>query len=208
MDELAAQEKQKYDTLWNTFPEYREQSPADYLIPVFLSYFEKEIQPKDTLLDFGCGPGRSARFALEAEMAVHLVDLSEHCLDPEIFLLHLKKVIEFTQGCLWDLPLHLNPAKWISCFDVLEHIPETQVGRCLKEMSSRMTEGGLFSICLAEDQFGKVTGKKLHLTIKPAHWWREQVSRYFQIEKEFLTDEKTLVLALRKKRSKDVGNRI
>lgn len=199
MDELAIQEKQKYDTIWGAFPEYRQDSPADYLIPVFLSYFENEIKPKDTFLDFGCGPGRSTILALEAQMRVHLVDISENCLDPEIFLLHLKKAVQFTQGCLWDLPSEVKPAKWIICFDVLEHIPETKVEACLKGMSARMTEGGFFSIYLAEENFGQAIGQKLHLTIKPAEWWREKVAHYFRIENEFPTDEKTLALTLRKK---------
>jgi len=199
MDELALQEKLKYDKMWESVPEYRAHGPADCLTPVFLSVIEDEIKPGDTLLDFGCGTGKSALFALEVQMKVHLVDISEHSMDPDIFLLHIKKEIQFTQACLWDLPMSLKPAKWITCFDVLEHIPESKVEHCLKGMSERMIEGGAFSIFLADENFGRAIGEKLHLTIQPAEWWRERVSRYFRIEKEFPTDEKTLVLILRKK---------
>lgn len=199
MDKLALEEQEKYENIWSSFPEYREHGPADFLTPVFLSHFEQQIQPKDTVLDFGCGPGRSALAFLEAQMNVHLLDISENCLDPEIFLMTLKKTVQFTQACLWDLPLKLSPAKWITCFDVLEHIPESQVDGTLKGMAAHMTVGGFFSIHLDEEQFGQKVGQKLHLTVKPAQWWIEKVSRYFNIDKEFPTDEKTLVLAVVKK---------
>lgn len=199
MDKLAKEELQKYEKIWGAFPEYREESPADYLIPVFLSHFENQIKPNDSHLDFGCGTGRSALPLLSARMDVHLVDISENCLDPDIFLLQLKKTIHFTQGCLWDLPSQLKPAKWITCMDVLEHLPQDKVDEALRGMSIRMTQGGFFSIYLQDEQFGQKVGQKLHLTVQPASWWIKRISKYFKIDQEFPTDEKTLVLALGKK---------
>lgn len=199
MDKLAIQEKHKYDLIWKTFSEYRENSPGESLTPIFFSYLDEQIKPGDTLIDFGCGPGRSALTALQSQMKVHLVDISENCLDPEIFLLCVKKRIQFTQSCLWDLSSEIKSARWITCFDVLEHIPETQVDACLKGMADRMNEGGMFSIHLAEEQFGRVVGQKLHLTIKSAVWWKEKMERYFKIDNVFPTDAITLVVTLRKR---------
>lgn len=199
MDEWSRLEKEKYDRIWKSFPEYRRDSPSDFLFPAFFSHFEKEIKPSQTVIDFGCGPGRSALIALKHNLAIHLVDISENCLDPEIFLLHLKKKFSFTQSSLWDLPQNVAPAEWIICFDVLEHVPEEKVDACLKGMSLRMKQGGFFSIFLQQELFGETVGETLHLTLKPANWWREKIGLYFRVEKEFSTDEKTLVLTVRKK---------
>lgn len=199
MDKWLSSEKEKYDRIWRSFPEYRETSPSDYLFPVFLSYFAKEIAPSHSIIDFGCGPGKLAFTALKHNLSIHLVDISEHCLDPEVFLLHIKKKVLFSQSSLWDLPKTLFPAEWIICFDVLEHIPEKKIDACLKEMSLRMKKGGFFSICLQKEQFGEIVGESLHLTLKPANWWREKINVYFKIDKEFSSGDKNFVVTVRKK---------
>ncbi|MBX7067165.1 MAG: class I SAM-dependent methyltransferase [Parachlamydiales bacterium] len=194
MDELATQELLKYERIWTTFPEYREEGPADYLTPVFLHYFP--IQKGESIIDFGCGSGRSALPLLKAGLKVHLVDICDSCLDPEIFLLQMQGAIEFTKGCLWSLPKDLNPADWGICFDVLEHLPEEKIDVVLQTLSSRIKKGGLFSIFLKEDQFGQAVGEKLHLTVQPAEWWKEKIGRHFLIEETLLSDDSKIVLVV------------
>lgn len=46
MDEIALQERHKYETLWKSVPEYRVYSPADRWIPVFLSFFYDRFRGK------------------------------------------------------------------------------------------------------------------------------------------------------------------
>lgn len=194
MDDLAIIERRKYETLWKRFPEYRTDSPSDSLVPVFISSFYDQIQKGETVLDFGCGPGRSALLLLKAGLNVHLVDITEEALDAEIFLHRMKSSIRFTESCLWDLPADLEPAQWILCMDVLEHIPEERLDSVLSQISSRMEKGGLLSIHLIEDQFGRTIGENLHLTIQSADWWKRKISQFFSLHAELLNDGTVLVL--------------
>jgi hypothetical protein len=128
------------------------------------------------------------------------VDFCESSLDPEIFLLTVEPNpnVHFFQECLWNLSEFVKPAEWMICFDVLEHIPEGKVDAVLKATSSRMQKGGFVSISLSEDTSGFAINEPLHLTVKPAAWWREKMHRYFSIFREF-GDNEHLVLALLKK---------
>lgn len=195
MDNLALKEWRKYETIWKLVPEYRVHSPSDSLTPVFLSCFSDQIQRGETVLDFGCGPGRSAVLLLKAGLRVHLVDITKEALDPEIlFLLSMSSSIRFTESCLWDLSSDFEPAQWILCFDVLEHIPEKKIESVLSGISSHMQKGGLLSICLVEDQFGRAIGEKLHLTIQSADWWKGKINQFFRSHTELLNDGTALVL--------------
>ena len=198
MDSLAQREKEKYETLWSSFPEYREASAADLLTPAFLDFFKREVKKGDVVIDFGCGAGRSAPFLLKAGLKVQLVDFCDSCLDSEIFLQTIgpKSALRFFQECLWDLSSHVGPADWILCFDVLEHLPEEKVDAVLHNMASRMKKGGLISISTREDHHGSSIGERLHLTVKPASWWREKAARHFSILRELADDDECLVWAL------------
>ncbi|MDE3046090.1 MAG: class I SAM-dependent methyltransferase [Verrucomicrobiota bacterium] len=199
MDFIAQREQKKYTALWDSCPEYRAVSPADYLTPLFLTTFQKQIRKDDAIIDYGCGPGRSAIPLEEAGLQVHLLDLCENSLDLPIFLKTVgpHSTVHFHQACLWDLPSTLAPAEWMICFDVLEHLPEKKVLLALEGLASRMTKGGLVSISLREDHHGKLIRQRLHLTIKTALWWHEQLSRFFTIYKELYTDSQCLVWALK-----------
>jgi len=197
MDDLALRERNKYEKIWKDLPEYRIDSPADSLTPVFLSSFYDQIQKGETVLDFGCGPGRSASWLLKAGLNVHLVDFTGEALDVDIFLEWMRSSISFTESCLWSLPPSLEPAQWILCLDVLEHIPEEKLECVLSGISSRMLKGGLLSIHLVEDQFGEAIGEKLHLTIQSADWWKEKISKFFHSYTELLNDGSVLVLKVK-----------
>lgn len=194
MDEIALKERHKYETIWKSVPEYRVYSPSDRWIPVFLSFFYDQFRQGDTVLDFGCGSGRSALPLLNAGLKVHLIDITEEALDPVTILLWRSSSVRFTESCLWHLSANLKPAEWILCFDVLEHIPEKRLESALSGISSRMQKGGLLSISLVEDEFGKEINEKLHLTIHSAAWWKKKLSKFFRYHKELFNNETILLL--------------
>lgn len=194
MDEIALKERHKYEAIWKSVPEYRVYSPSDRWIPVFLSFFYDQFRHGDTVLDFGCGSGRSALPLLNAGLKVHLIDITEEALDPVTLLLWRSSSVRFTESCLWDLSGNLKPAEWILCFDVLEHIPEKRLESVLSGISSRMQKGGLLSISLVEDEFGKKINQKLHLTIQSADWWKKKLSQFFRCYKELFNNGTILLL--------------
>jgi 2-polyprenyl-3-methyl-5-hydroxy-6-metoxy-1,4-benzoquinol methylase len=196
MDSLYLSEKKKYTKLWSSIPEYRKAGAADFLAPAFLVYFSSKIEAGQRIIDFGCGTGRSAIPFLAKGLHVDLVDFAEPCLDVEIFLRAAAKQILFWEHCLWDLPAHLEPADWIVCFDVLEHVPEEKIEASLQGMAQRMKRGGLFCIDLRPDQFGATIQDTLHLTVKTKKWWHEQVSAFFSILEELGGEDECVIYAL------------
>ncbi len=176
-------EKTKYDVIWRDYPQYRDCSPGELFVPFFFDGFKNELRAGQTIIDFGCGTARVAKQFLGKGLNVHLVDISPYCLDEEIrhILTLLSSQIHFHQGCLWQLPEDLKSTYWIYCCDVLEHIPEDYVEKCLEQIAKRMRFGGYFSICMQEDLTGKKLGHPLHLTIKDKDWWETKISKYFKI---------------------------
>lgn len=184
MDTSIEREKRKYTTLWADVPDYRKDSPGEMYIEHFLSFFEKEIKERDTLIDFGCGTGKVAKHFLEKGLFLTLVDFCDNCLDEEVALLTQLcfEQVRFVEACLWTLPDTLPAADWIYCCDVLEHIPEEHIDAVLAGMAARTKKGGYFSIHLAEDVFGThLLGHPLHVTIKPKEWWQAKLSTHWQI---------------------------
>ncbi len=200
MDKLTKQEKTKYEALWAHLPQYRELSPGFELAHRFLDFFQKEIKPGQTLIDFGCGTGRVTQEFLGKGLFLSLVDLSSNCLDEAVMLLTqlCPDQVRFYEACLWDLPKNLIPSHWIYCCDVLEHIPESQIDQVLQGMSARTRRGGYFSISLCDDKLGEAIGESLHLTVKTRAWWEEKISHYWRIaHSELLFNGVNLGLCLR-----------
>lgn len=196
MDALSEKERKKYETVWKSLPEYRENSAADYLVPEFLLHFQSQIQKGQTIIDFGCGTARTAPLLTAASLQVVLIDICVDSLDPEIFLetFSSKPAYTFFQESLWELSEKVRPADWFICFDVMEHLPEEKIESALEGFAKRTKLGGAFSIGLCEDLSGKLIGETLHLTIKPASWWLDRIERHFKICKKHVLDEAWLIL--------------
>lgn len=200
MDSLSEREYKKYETVWKTLPEYRENSAADYLVPEFLLHFQSRLNKDQTIIDFGCGTARTAPLLAQAHLKVTLVDICVDSLDPEIFLqtFHSKPAYAFFQESLWELSDKVQSADWFVCFDVMEHLPEEKIETVLEGFAKRMKRGGAFSIGLCEDLSGKLINETLHLTVKPATWWIKQIGQHFKICKECVLDDVWLILFVEK----------
>lgn len=171
-------ERDKYVEMWK-HDEYRKFSPGEQLANKFLSWARP---PKDsTIIDFGCGTGRgSLMISLLSGCKMIMLDFAENCLDEDVreavknqgvWNEHGERVgdyLKFYVQDLTELPEHR--AKYGYCTDVMEHIPEEDVEKVLRNIT-KSAEKVFFNISLLHDSCGKLIGEDLHLTVKPAGWW-------------------------------------
>lgn len=162
---IAEREREKYERMWGTVPEYRAKCPGEAEVPEIVREFD--LQLGDTVLDFGCGTGRAARALIERGIAGIGVDLAANCLDAGID-------VPFEPACLWELPKNLR-ADYGICVDVMEHIPPEKVERTLRELARCVRRALYFVIDTSTDSFGKRIGETLHLTVRDAAWWSEMI---------------------------------
>lgn len=161
---LETAEREKYEKVW-TFKEYRQHSPGELCV-------EKAVHalgmtPGESVIDYGCGPGRATAKFNAMGFNVLGVDHAHNCLDDDVR-------VPLTVACLWDLPILASD--WAFCCDVMEHIPEEKVELVLEAIRVRTRKGAFFQIATFNDGFGlQLVGKPLHLTVKPADWWREKL---------------------------------
>lgn len=188
-DLLSQKEKDKYQKMWTTFPDYRTCSPGELFACQFFEAFEDKIKPNDHIIDFGCGTGKVTKQFLEKGLTVTLIDIcTQECLDPDIQLLLtlFPDQLRFIEASLWDFPSDLPSADWCYCCDVLEHIPTDKVPQVLQGIAKHTLKGGFMAICLKDDAFGPQTIQEpLHLTVKPRPWWLEQLKLHWSVYREF-----------------------
>ena len=153
-------ERDKYRLMWRT-DSYREVSPGADAVPTFLEV----VKPDGLILDFGCGTGRAALALHDAGHDVLLIDFADNCRDEEAAGLPFLE---------WDLTRELPPrAPYGLCCDVMEHIPPESVDTVIRNIMGA-ARGCFFQISTVPDEFGAMLGTSLHLTVKPAWWWRAQ----------------------------------
>jgi len=161
-DDLATRERTKYETMWR-IPAYRNYSPAERSLVDVLRLLALPLGAR--LIDFGCGTGRATATLQSLGYAVTGVDFADNCLDPDVS-------IPFVRANLWDLPE--MSADGGLCCDVMEHIPTDQVDRVLANIA-RAVPKCVFTIAFHPDNFGRVIGEKLHLTVQNENWWTERL---------------------------------
>jgi 2-polyprenyl-3-methyl-5-hydroxy-6-metoxy-1,4-benzoquinol methylase len=163
---LEQREKDKYEAVWN-LEAYDDMSPG--LGQVEMAFKELGMQVGDTLLDFGCGPGRATLALTEKGIMAVGVDIATNCLQVDVPCI---------EACLWDLPK--LSAKFGLCCDVLEHIPTEKVGDVIRGIARCTTDAVYFQICFVDDAFGMQIGQPLHLTIRKPEWWMGQLKAHFK----------------------------
>lgn len=165
----------RYEKIWER-PEYREVAPGEMTAMTFLQ--QARVEKDSECIDFGCGTGRGAlMLAALGGMKVTMVDFAKNCLDPEVRQAcetqpdRIKFVVRDLNK---TLPFH---AAYGYCVDVMEHIPTSDVPKVLRNILSSANHV-FFSIALFDDMHGKnLSDGPLHLTVKPASWWLEQMTQ-------------------------------
>jgi 2-polyprenyl-3-methyl-5-hydroxy-6-metoxy-1,4-benzoquinol methylase len=176
MDPVRQHETEKYRKMWD-IPNYRVLSPGYQHINDV--YKRLDLQPGDTVLDFGVGSGKAADFLCKREIHVHGIDIVDNCLDKGV-LDH--PYFTFSTECLWDLEDNYS-AGYVYCTDVMEHIPPEHVDAVLDNIDRSMLKAGYFSISCCGDNFGpKYLNEELHLTVRSPQWWAERLEERWDID--------------------------
>ena len=157
-------EQQKYERMW-AYPGYRVHSPGEQAVETFLSL----VVERGTLLDIGCGTGRAGLKLKEAGFDVTLMDFTDNSRDYQAMTL------PFVQHDLTQ-PFPVG-AQYGYCTDVMEHIPTADVPMVLCNILHSVNTC-FFQISTQPDSMGAVINQDLHLTVKPASWWKERLETY------------------------------
>ncbi|MGB6873776.1 MAG: 6-hydroxymethylpterin diphosphokinase MptE-like protein [Dehalococcoidia bacterium] len=152
-------EREKYQLMWQ-FDTYRDISPGEYIVDLFIERFK----PEGLVIDFGCGTGRAGLKMAENGLDVMLVDFTDNCRDDEAIPL------PFLQ---WDLtsPLPIK-SEYGYCTDVMEHIPTTDVESVINNIMTA-SEKVFFQISTVDDVMGEMIEQPLHLTVRHHLWWKD-----------------------------------
>ena len=156
-------ERDKYRLMWQ-FDSYRELSPGECIVPLFLEL----VKPNGLIIDFGCGTGRAGLELSRQGHTVLLVDFADNCRDHEALSLPFLE---------WDLALPMPPrAKSGLCTDVMEHIPPDAVETVIRNIMEA-AETVFFQISTVPDAFGKLINQPLHLSVHDHDWWFDLFKR-------------------------------
>lgn len=162
------EEREKYVEMWS-LPEYRECSPGEMCAKHFMETLEPAKGSK--VLDIGCGTGRGGLALAREGMDVTLMDFAENCMDEDAMGL------KFIDHDITE-PFPATASEYGFCADVMEHIPAEQVDEVLYNISEAVNTC-YFHISTVQDSCGTLIGQRLHMTVKPAQWWREKLAQYF-----------------------------
>lgn len=167
-------EREKYEAMWK-FDTYRRVAPA-------LRYVDAAIEllgivPGQSILDLGCGTGRSTAWFVNHGYIATGIDIAGNALEESV---------PFIQQPIWhELPL----ADFAFSADVLEHVPEPKVAETLAAIGKAVRVGAYLNIDTIPDAFGVNIGQTLHMTVRPSEWWQERLERHFAVVTRIETDE-------------------
>lgn len=136
-------------------------------------------------LDVGCGVGFAFEYLSKPyfKFETYGVDISDEAIatakrrlssEPRIQNLddRLKTIDSQT------LPFEDGYFSLVTCFDVLEHLDESDIDATLSEINRTMIDGGTFLCAVScraagsEDKFGD----NLHRTVRSPDWWIEKIA--------------------------------
>lgn len=112
----------------------------------------------NTILDYGCGCG-----LFKPWMEVH---------NPGYI------VEEYDPGIPGKDALP-QPADFVVCCDVLEHVEPDKLENVLKHIKSVATKGAYLVVALFVSKLELPDGRQAHLIVNPGKWWINQISKVF-----------------------------
>jgi SAM-dependent methyltransferase len=163
----------RYEKVWEK-DEYREVAPGEQIALTFLQ--QARVTRDAECIDFGCGTGRGAlMLAALGGLRVTMVDFAKNCLDKEVAeacVTQPDRLKFIVRDLNKTMPFH---APYGYCVDVMEHVPTEDVSKVLRNILGS-AHHVFFCIALFDDLHGRKFGiGPLHLTVKPAVWWLDQL---------------------------------
>lgn len=160
----AAQERAKYAEIWS-LDEYREaHSPGLENVDRFM----KVMDPAQgsSIIDIGCGSGGAGLEFQKRDLRTWWMDITPAGLVEEV------DRSRFIEAPLWAPVWGSEASHWDYgfCCDVLEHLPPEYSMLCVDRILKHCGKAWL-QICFLPDEFGKIIGEPLHLTVHPFSWW-------------------------------------
>ena len=145
------------------------------------------------ILDVGCGRGYFMKEFLEMGKDVYGIDISDYAVS------HPMPGCEgrIIKGDILDIPFKDNFFEWTICYSVMEHIPEGDIPRALKEIArvaplSVMCIAILYSDDPRLEEFYKHEDET-HITLKKFRWWVERFQEA-HLNLEWYNDKMAVVL--------------
>ena len=118
----------------------------------------QSIPKGSTYLDVGCGRGETLRIAQDCGLEASGTEIVPDLCGTGITLTSVTR-------------LPFDSFDYVSCYDVLEHLPAADVGLALDELF-RVARAGLF--ITTNDHKARRGDWVLHLTRKPRTWWESE----------------------------------
>jgi ubiquinone/menaquinone biosynthesis C-methylase UbiE len=152
-----AEETAKYDTCYS-LENYHLQGQR-------LLRVQKDIAKMEsgkTYLDVGCGRGEMVKLANSRGVTACGLELVPKLCDG----------VTIKQGSVLDIGYADKTFDYVSCYDMIEHLPPEYVDKALDELF-RVTANTLY--ITTNDKRSHLGDLELHLTRRPRPWWTEKL---------------------------------
>jgi len=126
-----------------------------------------------TILEFGAGNGDFARHLQAEGNQVVAVEVSAHAFAR---IQCARKI----HGDAFSLAFLKERFDVFASVDVLEHLTENDIRLVLRE-AGRLADSIFLSVSTRPSGLLGPNGENLHLTVRSADWWMQQVGRYFNV---------------------------
>jgi 2-polyprenyl-3-methyl-5-hydroxy-6-metoxy-1,4-benzoquinol methylase len=118
------------------------------------------MAPGVTYLDVGCGRGETVEYALSRGIIARGTELCRPLCNENVLHCSVR-----------DLPLSADEFQFVSCYDVLEHLPEHAVDGALDNLWRVCSSTLLITTNMLHSYWRNL---ELHLTRQPREWWEEK----------------------------------
>jgi SAM-dependent methyltransferase len=161
-----------YDKLYN----FCHANHHEYDVNVGLDVCRKTGQSFKRLkiLELGAGNGRLSANLVELGNSVTALEVSQEAFDK------IPAGVNKLLGGASELPFMKGDYDMFISIDVLEHLTEHDIRLTVREAARLCRK---IFVCVSNRPSGLVgpNGENLHLTVKPAEWWRDTFSKWWNV---------------------------